>query len=236
MNLPQFLRQVDKGAAEMSRERLEVFIHELARTLPENRRNDFLSTMHKVHAEGNSGMLSGDSHLNDLDTEIKEITVKLKSINDGDKCLGSEYNEEWDDWYNSDEDEILFSDPQKLLPEIEKGIELVHQCTDMEEYALGCELAELLSAIDIYADGDYNNYDGSPLGIGELYEHELLAGSFEKLVRESLFLTYVGNALSDRAEELFCIMDNYQCYGVKLEDIMQIGNHDLPEFQEFLPL
>ncbi len=53
MNLPQFLRQVDKGAAEMSRERLEVFIHELARTLPENRRNDFLSTMHKVHAEGN---------------------------------------------------------------------------------------------------------------------------------------------------------------------------------------
>ncbi|MDO4329855.1 MAG: hypothetical protein Q4C66_11030 [Lachnospiraceae bacterium] len=31
-------------------------------------------------------------------------------------------------------------------------------------------------------------------------------------------------------------MGNYQCYEVKLEDIMQIGNHDLPEFKEFLPL
>lgn len=236
MNLPQFLKQIDAGVAEMPREMLEAFIHELARTLPENGRSHFLDVMHTVMSEEKPHTLLADKHSDDLASEIKEVTVRLKRINNGDKCLDSEYNEEWDDWYNSDADEVLFSDPQKLLPDIEKGIELVHKCIDAEEYNLGCGLAELLSVLEISADGDYNDYDGSPLGIHELYEHELLGGSFKSVVRESLFLNYMGNQLSDRAEELFCMMENYQCYEVRLEDLMQMGSYDLPEFKEFLPL
>lgn len=236
MNLPQFLKQIDAGVAEMPREMLEAFIHELARTLPEDRRSQFLNIMQTVKSADHLRALPADSYSDALASEIKEITAILKSINAGDRCLDSEYNEEWDDWYNSDADEVLFSDSQRLLPDIEKGIELVHKCIDAEEYSLGSGLAELLSALEVSATGDYNDYDGSPLGINELYEHGLLDGSFERVVRESLFLTYMGNELSDRAEELFCLMGNYQCYEVKLEDIMQIGNHDLPEFKEFLPL
>lgn len=236
MNLPQFLRQIDAGMSEMTREMLEAFVHELARTLPENRRSQFLDTMHTVRATGHPPALSADKSAGQLADEIKEITEVLKSINNGEKYLDSEYNEEWDDWYNPDADEVLFSDPQHLLPDIERGIELVHECIDTEEYSLGCGLAELLSALEVSAEGDYCDYDGAPLGLHELYESQLLRGSLEGVVRECLFLAYMGNGLSDRAEELFCMMGNFQYYEVKLEDIMQIGSSDLPEFQEFLPL
>lgn len=236
MNLPQFLKQIDADAAEMSREMLETFIHELARNLPESQRSCFLDIMHTVKSEDDPRTLPADSYSDDLAAEVKEVTAILEGIDNGEKRLDSEYNVEWDDWYNSDAEEVLFSDPQRLLPDIENGIELLHQCIDMEEYDLGCGLADLLSALVVSAAGDYNDCDGSPLGINELYEHGLLDGSFEKVVRESLFLTYMGNELPDRAEKLFCVMENYQCYDVKLENIMQMGNHDLPEFREFLPL
>ncbi len=44
---------------------------------------------------------------------------KLEEINDGEICLDSEYNPEYDDWYNSMADEILFYDPEHLTDDIE---------------------------------------------------------------------------------------------------------------------
>ena len=42
MNFTQFLKGVDQVAAAMSKELLAEFIHDTARTLPQNQREDFL--------------------------------------------------------------------------------------------------------------------------------------------------------------------------------------------------
>lgn len=234
MNLVQFLKNVDNTASEMTKEQLQSCIHELARTLPENGRHHFLEIMNAVHEESRFSVPLEDKHYDDLYSEMEAVKDVLTYINDGDRCLNSEYNEEWDDWYNSDVDEVLFSDPEQLLPDIEEGINLLHKCVDMEVYKDGFELAELLSVLEVFVIGDYNDYDGTPLGIHGLYDHKLLNGSLERVVSESLFLTYMGNELSVRAEELYHMMGNYSYYDIRLEDIMQIGNDDLPEFKEFL--
>ena len=31
------------------------------------------------------------------------------------------------------------------------------------------------------------------------------------------------------------MIHNFQCYSVRLEDILQTGSHKLPEFEQFLP-
>ena len=41
MNLVQFLKSVDETAAAMMKEDLTVFLHDIARTLPEKKREDF---------------------------------------------------------------------------------------------------------------------------------------------------------------------------------------------------
>lgn len=233
MNLVQFLKKVDDTVCDMTKEQLQPYVHELARTLPENERQHFLEIMDEVRKEKDFSAMQPNRYYNDIYSEIEAIKEVLTDINDGDKCLDSEYNEEWDDWYNSDVEEILFSDPKRLLQDIERGIDLQHRCVDMEIYKEGCELAELLSVLEVSVVGDY---DDAVLGIHELFDHDLLSGTFESVVGESLYLTYMGNELSFRAEELYCVMGNYGCYNISLEDIMQNGKQELPEFREFLLL
>lgn len=57
----------------------------------------------------------------------------LNALEEGEKCLLEEYNEAYDDWYNSSVDEILYED----LDEICK---FIHKCTDAEEYQYGMEI------------------------------------------------------------------------------------------------
>lgn len=237
MNLPTFLRKSDELTKQLSRKQLIAVIHETARTLPEHKREIFLDTLRAAcqSATKDSPKTICNNH-QQLLIELKHNQDILTEINNGIRYLDSEYNEEWDDWYNSDADEVLFSDPMDILPEIEDAIRLIHKCIDLAAYKEGCELAETLSVLEITAKGDYEDFCGEPLGISDLYEHELLSGALEKTVCECLYLEYQGNSLEDRAEELFCMIHNFQCYSVRLEDVLQTGNHELPEFEQFLPL
>ncbi len=45
MTLPQFLKTIDQTTAAMPKEELAAFIHDIARTLPETEREDFLARL-----------------------------------------------------------------------------------------------------------------------------------------------------------------------------------------------
>lgn len=238
MNLPQFLNNVDEYTKSMSHSALKEFIHEMARKLDETKRDDFIESLrYSARPSDDKGHnFAKDDRNTEIINQISQTTLKLLEINEGQYCLDSKYNEEWDDWYNSDVDEIIFSDPDKLLIDIEAGINLVHKCIDMELYEVGCKLSETLCDLEICADGDYNDFDGNPLCIVDLFNHNLLSGDLNMFVKESLYLTYVGNTLSYRAEELYLTFEYFTMTRVTLEDILQMGNHELPEFDDFLPL
>lgn len=118
--------------SHMSNEQLQSCVYEFARTLPENKRQYFLETMVAVQKSKSFSTMFLKNNCDEIYSEINTIKGVLTSINEGNRCLDSEYNEEWDDWYNSDVDEILFSDPERLLQDIEKGIDLLHKCEGKE--------------------------------------------------------------------------------------------------------
>lgn len=105
MNLPVFLREVDKLSKEFTNEQLMNAIHEIARTLPENKRSEYLQILEQT---GSSNYKNNNRMDEELQLEIKICKKNLEKINTGEYYLDSEYNEEWDDWYNSDADEIFF--------------------------------------------------------------------------------------------------------------------------------
>lgn len=238
IKLPQFLGIVDNKTKAMSHEDLEVFIHEIARKLPEKQRDDFIDLIDHITYQktGNTTTNLRDNGEADVKNQILNLLPKLEKINSGEVCLDSEYNEEWDDWYNSDVDEVLFSDPQKLLLDIEDAVSLVHECVDMELYEVGCELCDTVCYLEIYAAGEYNDYDGSPLGIEDLFEKNLIVGDTENFVKEALYLMYMGSQLSCRADEMYYLFERFKYNNLRLENILQMGNHELPEFDEFLSL
>lgn len=229
IKLPQFLKEVDAISGKLSHEDLEMILHEIARTWPENRRESFLQLL-KAYDSG-LGEMKEDKGYSDVISDIRKIMECLIEINDEERHLNSEYNEEWDDWYNSDADEILFTDPDGILKDIGRAMELIHSCVDMEIYKEGCELAETLAVLEVWAEGDY---DGSPLYLHDLEQYHLLMYDYEEFVKECLYLIYMGNELEDRAEELFCMIGNFERNNITLEDIMQKGNEELFEFDEFL--
>ncbi len=236
MNLPRFLDYVDDKTQKMTHEELEMFIHEFARKLSENKRDGFIALIDSlcVADEGHAFHKEESDGKNQVIEQINQIIPKLEEINSGAVCLDSEYNEEWDDWYNSDDEVILFSDPEDLLYDVREAINLIHQCIDMELFEEGYKLSETVSYLEISSEGDYNDYDGAPLGIEDLFEQDLISGNFDDYVKETIYLAYLGNPLNNRAEEIYDLFDHISGTRVKLEDILKMGNHELPEFDDFL--
>ncbi len=76
-----------------------------------------------------STIIDEDKHKDDLIKKIKTLADKVRHISDSNRCINSELNEEWDDWYNSDEDEFFFIDDQGVLKDINNAIGLVHKKT-----------------------------------------------------------------------------------------------------------
>lgn len=131
MNLPAFLNKVDDITSDLTKDQLQRCIHELARTLPENKRQDFIDKLglYTKAKDKSSTIIDEDKHKDDLIKKIKTLADKVRHISDSNRCINSELNEEWDDWYNSDEDESFFTNDQGVLKDINNAIGLVHKKT-----------------------------------------------------------------------------------------------------------
>ena len=240
MNLAKFLKYVDDAVSEMTGEQITAFVHEIARTLPERQRNHFIETLKSVKKNRNAAGDKPDSSMDALELlrrDIAQVTKFLNAVNEGDLRLDSEIDYQYNNGWGWDEDyKFLFSDPEDIQPIINEAIELLHRCIDLEAYPEGAELAGILFRLTVEVEGDYEDYDGTPLQIDDLFNEDLLDGTYDDFVHEALYLIYTGNSLPERPAFLYNCISGLQYVDTKLEDIMQLGDQDLPDFDIFLPL
>lgn len=240
MNFTQFLKAVDQAAAAMSKEQLAEFIHETARTLPENQREDFLAEM-LLFAGGKETHICPEPSKADqeaaADFEQKRsfLRTRLERMESGELCLEGSLNPEYDDWYSSAEEEFLYSDPEGVLDIIEEACRFVHQCVDCEEYQAACELTGILIGLDIMVGGEYQEYTDEPININDLKSYHLGNVDYRTLVIDAARAAYCASALSERADELYITLMNSGRRDITLEMILQ-GGRELPEIDAFLPL
>lgn len=240
MNFTQFLKAVDKAAAAMSKEQLAEFIHDTARTLPENHREDFLAEM-LLFAGGKETHICPEPSKADqeaaADFEQKRsfLRTRLERMESGELCLEGSLNPEYDDWYSSAEEEFLYSDPEGILDIIEEACRFVHQCVDCEEYQAACELTGILIGLDIMVGGEYQEYTDEPININDLKSYHLGNVDYRTLVIDAARAAYCASALSERADELYITLMNSGRRDITLEMILQ-GGRELPEIDAFLPL
>lgn len=247
MNLPQFLKKIDTFSSRMSRDQLERLVHEIARTTPEQERERllFLFTAFAVEdpdsSRGGTGggeqgfPFDDDKNNESLEKEIDSLIETLEELEEGERTLVSDYNYEYDDWYNSDVDEFTFADPDGILVDIGKAMELVHVCMDRELYRQGFILADLLSCVTVSVEGVYLDFDDGIMDLEALNNHDLLEDDvYQLFLKEAIYLCYLVSAPGERAEEILHLIGNLRYHSFKLEKIMQMGNGDLPDFDAFL--
>lgn len=240
MNFTQFLKAVDQAAAAMSKEQLAEFIHDTARTLPENHREDFLAEM-LLFAAGKETHIcpelskADQEAATDFEQKRSFLRTRLERMESGELCLEGSLNPEYDDWYSSAEEEFLYSDPEGILDIIEEACRFVHQCVDCEEYQAACELTGILIGLDIMVGGEYQEYTDEPININDLKSYHLGNVDYRTLVIDAARAAYCASALSERADELYITLMNSGRRDITLEMILQ-GGRELPEIDAFLPL
>lgn len=157
MNLRKFLLQVDALTEQMTVDQLKAVIHENGRLLSEAKRSDYLDRLKLFLSEPQSGTVNEAEKKLKIAEEFKKECVRLQKeickIEEGELCIESEPNYEYNEWGDSD-DEVFFSDPHGVGDVIEDAYKYIHKCVDCEEYTYGYKIAERLIGLEICVAAD----------------------------------------------------------------------------------
>lgn len=237
MNLTQFIKQIDTIVMNLPQEKLAEFIHNIARTLPENQRSEFLGKLYGIAG----GVPTEDTEHSPeeynaevMQRKLCQTREKLQLIENGELCLVGNLNEEYDDWYDSSGDEFIFEDPENIVEMIEEACNLIHQCVDREWYRECYEVADMLIALEVGVEGDYSDYGEAALSLSEIDHHKMGSFNYRQLVMDALCAAYWSNPLAERSDALYWIISNSECCNITLEALMQEGNAELEQLPDFL--
>lgn len=230
IQLPEFLCKIDNITQNLTTEELLNLVHQIARTLPEDERDSFLELLNSCTSK-----ISNESE-NDILFELPATLKYIEEIYKGDKYLTISINEEWDDWYDDYEDQFIYHDESLLLDDIENATNLIHQCIDQEFYDPHIlKLIQALSRLIVFAiEDDEYSHDKSTISLEELYSKDLLNFDFFQWIYESMYIIYKIADKTNRPNEIYNFLLNFEHTSIKLEKFMQIGNHDLCDFDLFL--
>lgn len=232
MNLTNFLKQIDALTAQYSKEQLISFVHDTGRVLPEKYRNDFL--MRLKSAGEKSGKISNvDNRTNfGFDAVYQKVKDNLKKIDSQDVVITSGLNENYDEWYHDeDEEEFYYIDENGVSDMMMDACRFVHTCMDEGKYREGCEIGRQLFWMEILCLSEYGDEE---LSISDMAVHGLLNCDMEQVILDVLYCAYQASSFQVRPEVLYEIITNAKNDEVTLESIVQHGDEELPDFQEFL--
>lgn len=232
MNLTSFLKQTDTLTAKYSTEQLIAFIHDIARTIPENCREDFLERLRM--AGGDVQTLSYENAVKDLDFDgmYKYIKNNLNRIDSQELMLTGILNEEYNDWYDYYDDGFYYEDNDGISDMLAKACDFVHTCMDIERYLEGFEIGKQMFSMKILCDSEYCDEEFS---IGDMVQHELLQCDLKQVILDTAYCAYhAAVSLEKRPEVLYGVIKDAGKDEITLEAIMQHGE-ELPNFEDFLP-
>lgn len=228
MNLISFLNKVNQTIEQYSRSELLQIIHEIARTLPENGRTDFLKQIQ--HEKSN--VHNAERACIELKKQYEKCNQDLSAIEKGEVRLQEVYNDEYDDWYNSSAEEILYEDTDGIGDMIQSVCRFIHRCVDLGEYKFALKTGRRLFMQEILTDDEYMT---GPLELGAFIRYNEVAVDLKGTALDTLYACYQVEKTVKRTDIMYEIWSNAGILDLKLEDVMQYGEEGLSEFDKFLP-
>lgn len=234
MLMTNFLRMVDKLTVAMNKDQLIGFIHNEARILDESERDKFLTRLNEF-AKPSAEKITPNASEQAPDEMIGNLSAlyeKLDLIKSGEVFLTSEYNEEYDDWYNEEADLYVYHDPEHIADTVLSACQMLHILIDWEKYDEALKLSNTL--LELSVDVENEDGDDETFSFGELFDHELISADHEKIVLDMLLAAYMALPLSECAETVYDFIEQSDCRDINLEKLMQHSDRELPHIPEFL--
>ena len=232
MNLTNFLKQTDTITSQYSTEQLIDFIHNIGRICPEHRREGFLEMLKSA---GNGAVRASNKN-EDKDIEFDEMYSRvrnhIKSIDSQEVTITAVLNEEYDDWYDDCGEEFYYEDNDGISDMLEEACDFVHLCMDREKYEEGFAVGKQLLEMEILCDNEYGDEE---LSLGDMVHYELLHCDLKRVILDIAYCAYQSAPPAKRPDALYGVILNAKEDTATLEAVMQHGEEDLPELEEFLP-
>lgn len=233
MNLTNFLKQTDAVTAQYSTEQLITFIHDIGRVLPESFREDFLKRLKAVGEEIENSSNKDEMKALGFDETYKLVRNNLKIIDSQEVTISGILNEEYDDWYGDSSEEFYYEDESGISDMLAQACDFVHICMDMERYKEGFEIGSQMLAMEILC---LNEYGDEEFSLVDMVYHELLHCDLTQVILDTAYCAYHAVPLKKRHEALYGVIVNTGKDEATLEAIMQHGDEELSDFQDFLTL
>lgn len=225
MNLVQFTDEVAKIIKEYDREQLIRVIHETTRTLPEHKRGDFLMQIRKIATKEEKAI--NEEKLKELKKEYQRLNQYFDKIETGEIFLREEYNDEYDEWYNSSVDELIYYDPDGIGEKLTEICRFIHKCSDEGQYKFAVTIGRRLFFQEIQTDGEYSS---EPLQLDEMVHYGLMDYDLKQAALDTLYACYQTETGEKRTGIMFEIWDTE----LSMEDLMQYVGGELENFEDFL--
>lgn len=231
MNLTNFLKQTDALTSKYSTDELIAFIHDIARVCPEHRREDFLEMLKSAGEQAENVADENVKNNAGFDEMYSHIRDDLKNIDSQEVTVTAVWNEEYDDWYDDSNEEFYYEDNSGISDMLKEACDFVHICMDTERYKEGFAVGKQLLEMEILCE---NKYGDEEFSLGDMAYHELLHCDLKQVILDTAYLAYHAVSTAERPEALYEVFVNANEATVTLEAIMQHGDEELPEFEEFL--
>ncbi len=232
MNLTNFLKQTDTLTVQYSKEQLAIFIHDIGRTFPEHRREEFLETLKSVGNKGEKASNKKEAEDIHFDEMYRRIKENLKTIDSQEISITGILNEEYDDWYNDSVEEFYYRDDSGISDMLDEACDFVHICMDREKYKEGFEVGNQMLAMEILCESEYG---GEEFSLEDMEYHEFLNCDMKRFILDTAYCAYHAAPPAKRPETLYGVFANSKKDEITLEAIMQHGDEELPALEDFLP-
>ena len=237
MHITDFLNQVDKLAVSMTKVQLVEFVHYQARKLPESMRSEFLKELSGDTDESSSKSRQAASAESSPDALIEDVYRDLEQIRNSEVCLIEEYaegyNGNYNSWYYDEDEPMTYYDPEHIADMVSRACSLLYSLIDSEMFQDAMQLSEVLLTLNIQVESEYND---EPFTVSDLYEQEMISGSYEKLIYDMLYAAYLGSSPQERPKAIYHIMLEAQLDDISVDKMIRYSQKELPQMREFLSL
>ena len=231
MNLTNFLKRTDELAAKYTTAQLISFIHNIGRVLPEKDREDFLMKL-KAAGEENENALKTDFVKGyNFSKTYEYIRNNLKIIDSQEITIERIPNEAYDDWYDDNSEEFIYEDSEGITEMLAEACDFVHICMDREKYTEGYEIGKQLCEMQILCESEYGDEEFS---IADMVYHKILSCDLRQTALDALYCAYQSVPMEKRPEIFYEMISDLRRDKITLEEVMQHGDSELPDFRQFL--
>jgi len=235
MNLREFTEIVDQKAGERSRSELLVFLHSIARKVPEEKREEFIGILEGIRGDA-AGEESRPPETVMKMTDEKEIRKEFGRlaelfgrIEEGELTLHADGYEDYSRGY-SDSWVWEYEDEQAVGRVYEDAGRLIQRCVNDGVYRLAVEMFDLFSDTQATVENDWEDFE---MGVQKLAQEHLAALNLENLALYALYAAYQDSEPKERAKNLYVYFSIPFFGEIHVEDMLSLGREELQDQSAF---